>query len=121
MRVGIDYTSAVNQSAGIGRFVRNLVRSVVEIYGANEYVLIHAAPNPGCRVDAPDGANVTTREMRFSERFMTALWHRLRLPLPVDVMTGPLDIFHSPDFVLPPVRAGATILTVHDLAFLIHP
>ena len=28
MRIGIDYTAAVNQSAGVGRFVRNLVRSV---------------------------------------------------------------------------------------------
>jgi len=49
---------------------------------------------------------------------MIILWHRLRLPLWVEIFTGAVEIFHSPDFVLPPVRAARTILTVHDLSFL---
>jgi glycosyltransferase involved in cell wall biosynthesis len=32
-----------------------------------------------------------------------------------------VDIFHSPDFVLPPLRHARGILTVHDLAFLMRP
>jgi glycosyltransferase involved in cell wall biosynthesis len=32
-----------------------------------------------------------------------------------------VDLFHSPDFVLPPVRRPAKLLTVHDLAFLLRP
>jgi glycosyltransferase involved in cell wall biosynthesis len=121
VRIGIDYTAAINQSAGIGRFVRGLVRAVAEIDRINEYVLVYAAPNAGRTVEAPVAPNITTRELRFRERVMTALWHRLQLPLPVDLLTGPVDIFHSPDFVLPPVRHASTILTVHDLAFLIYP
>ncbi|HEX3247169.1 MAG TPA: glycosyltransferase family 1 protein, partial [Chloroflexota bacterium] len=34
---------------------------------------------------------------------------------------GAIDLFHSPDFVLPPLRTARTILTVHDLAFLLFP
>jgi glycosyltransferase involved in cell wall biosynthesis len=49
---------------------------------------------------------------------MHILWQRLRLPLPVQAFTGQIDLFHSPDFVLPPVGRVATILTVHDLSFL---
>jgi glycosyltransferase involved in cell wall biosynthesis len=49
---------------------------------------------------------------------MHILWQRLRLPLPVQAITGPLDLFHSPDFVLPPTGRTPTILTVHDLSFL---
>ncbi len=30
-------------------------------------------------------------------------------------------MFHSPDFVLPPLRHARGVLTVHDLAFLMHP
>ncbi|MFO7539691.1 MAG: glycosyltransferase family 1 protein, partial [Chloroflexota bacterium] len=49
-------------------------------------------------------------------------WYRLRLPLPVQLVTGRLDLFHSPDFVLPPVAAGIpTLLTVHDLSFIHSP
>ena len=121
MRIGIDYTAAVNQSAGIGRFVRGLIRAVAALDSENQYVLVHAAPNNGCSVEAPTGANVSLRELRFRERVMTAIWHRLRIPLPVDLVTGPVDIFHAPDYVLPPVSRGVSIITVHDLAFLIHP
>jgi glycosyltransferase involved in cell wall biosynthesis len=53
-----------------------------------------------------------------SDWALTILWHRLQLPLWVDLFTGPVDVFHSPDFVLPPVRRARTILTVHDLTFM---
>jgi glycosyltransferase involved in cell wall biosynthesis len=36
------------------------------------------------------------------------------------VFTGALDLLHAPDFVLPPTRAR-TIVTIHDLSFLVHP
>jgi glycosyltransferase involved in cell wall biosynthesis len=32
-----------------------------------------------------------------------------------------VDIFHSPDFVLPPVRRAKTLVTVHDLSFIRYP
>ena len=38
----------------------------------------------------------------------------------VDLFTGALDLLHAPDFVLPPTRAR-TIVTIHDLSFLVHP
>jgi glycosyltransferase involved in cell wall biosynthesis len=121
MRVGVDYTAAINQSAGIGRFVRCLFDAVTTLDRENEYVLLHAAPEPGRSAALPIAPNVSGRELRFRERIMNVMWHRMKISFPVDLLTGPLDIFHSPDFVLPPVRQATTILTVHDLAFLLFP
>jgi glycosyltransferase involved in cell wall biosynthesis len=121
VRVGIDYTAAVNQSDGIGRFVRNLVHTVTSIDHDNEYVLVHAVPNEGRPLAAPEAPNVHTQELRFRERIMNVLWQRLQIPMPAEFATGPIDIFHAPNFVLPPLRKATSILTVHDLAFLIHP
>jgi len=67
------------------------------------------------QVKAP---NFQDRRAPLSERALIILWHRLRLPIPVEWFTGPVDIFHSTDFVLPPVRQARTILTVHDLTFM---
>src|SRR5204863_7167586 len=53
-------------------------------------------------------------------RRLTQVWQRLRLPQPLQLFTGPLDILHAPDFVLPPTRAR-TIVTIHDLSFIVHP
>ncbi|MBI2755791.1 MAG: glycosyltransferase family 4 protein [Chloroflexi bacterium] len=121
MRIAIDYSSAVNQRAGIGRLVRSQVKALAEIDHENQYLLLHARPNPGATVEAPSAPNFARREIRLRERWVTIAWHRAQVPLAADWLTGRVDLFHSPDFVLPPVRRARTILTVHDLAFLLRP
>jgi len=61
------------------------------------------------------------RVLPLPERWLTALWHRLRLPLAVDRWAGPFDVFHAPDFVLPPLARAAGLVTVHDLSYLVYP
>jgi glycosyltransferase involved in cell wall biosynthesis len=121
MRVAIDYTAAIYQSAGVGRFVRSLVKALAEIDRQNEYVLVYADPPRGVSPRLPEAPNFTARRVPVPDRALTILWHRLGLPLPIDLITGRVDVFHSPDFVLPPVLRAAKVLTVHDLAFLLHP
>lgn len=121
MRIAIDYTAAVNQTAGIGRFVRSLVKAVTKLDERNRYLLVHARPGPGAVLDFPSGPNVARKELPISERWLNIVWHRAAVPLPIDWLTGRLDLFHSPDFVLPPLRRTPGILTVHDLAFLLFP
>jgi glycosyltransferase involved in cell wall biosynthesis len=68
------------------------------------------------------GSNFEWRSTRLSERWLARLWYRLRLPLPVQHWLGSLDLFHAPDFILPPVRPGTpTIVTIHDLSFVREP
>ncbi len=121
MRVAIEYSAAVNQRAGIGRLVRSQVAALAAIDSVNEYLLLYARPNAGALPRFPDARNFQRRRIMLRERWLTILWHRAQLPLPADVLTGPIDIYHSPDFVLPPLRHARGILTVHDLAFLLRP
>ncbi len=121
MRVAIDYTAALYQAAGIGRFVRSLVKALAEIDRENEYLLVYADPPRGTARPVPPAPNFSSRRIPIPERALAILWHRLSLPVPVDAVTGQVDLFHSPDFVLPPVWRAATVLTVHDLAFLLKP
>jgi glycosyltransferase involved in cell wall biosynthesis len=121
VRIAIDYTAAINQRAGIGRFVRGLVGGLAAIDRENSYQLVHARPDPGARPLYPAAPNFSVRQLRFTERVLTIVWQRLGLPLHIDLFTAPFDVFHAPDFVLPPVRQGRTVLTVHDLAFLLVP
>src|SRR5689334_20555639 len=128
MRVGIDYTPAIWQGAGIGRYTRELIQAIVAQGGEFEYTLFYAAGGlePGNPYLADLGrlraahSNVRAAPIPLAPRRLTQLWQRLRVPLPVEIFTGPLDLLHAPDFVLPPTRAR-TILTIHDLSFLVHP
>ncbi len=121
MRIAIEYSAAINQRAGIGRLVRNQVSALAALDETNEYVLLYARPNEGVKERFPDAKNFQRRELLLRERWLTIAWHRAQLPLPADLLTGPIDIYHSPDFVLPPLRRARGILTVHDLAFLLRP
>jgi glycosyltransferase involved in cell wall biosynthesis len=120
LRIGIDYTAAVRQGAGIGRYTRELVRALAKLDHGHDYVLFAAAGGQRL-VDAGWPSSFQTRSVPLSDRTLAILWHRLRLPLWVELVTGPVDIFHSPDFVLPPVRRAKTLVTVHDLSFIRHP
>ena len=120
MRIGLDYTSALRQGAGIGRYTRGLVSALVGVDQVNSYTLLFAR-DAGPAPAGLASANVRLHRLPFSDWTLTVAWHRLHLPLYVDLFTGPLDLFHSPDFVLPPVRRARTIVTVHDLSFMRYP
>jgi glycosyltransferase involved in cell wall biosynthesis len=121
MRIAIDYSAAVNQRAGIGRLVRNQVLALAEVDHENDYRLVYARPNRGSTPQFPKANNFSQKEVQLRERWLTILWHRAKLPVPADWLSGPVDLYHFPDFVLPPLRRARGILTVHDLAFLMRP
>ncbi len=127
MRIGIDYTAAAHQRAGIGRYARGLVGALAELDADDQFVLLVAgraaphAPGESQQLDPVVGDNFHIRDLPLSERMWTIIWHRLRLPFPVDLFTGQVDVFHSPDYVLPHVRHGKAVVTIHDLSFLRYP
>jgi glycosyltransferase involved in cell wall biosynthesis len=124
VRIGLDVTAAITQGGGIGRFTRELVQALLEVDSHNIYHLFSAKPPRVTPVPEPlpRAPNVRYHPAPFGERWLYRLWYRFRLPLPLQWMTGPLDLFHSPDFVLPPVsRNVPTLLTVHDLSFAHYP
>jgi glycosyltransferase involved in cell wall biosynthesis len=115
MRIGIDYTAAVRQQAGIGRYARSLIRALSRLDHDNRYLLLSAGRDSGAE---PWPANFTTRALPLTDRHLSILWQKLRVPLPVEWLTGRIDLFHSPDFVLPPIRRARSVLTIHDLSFM---
>ena len=127
MRIGIDYTAAARQRGGIGRYTRELVSALLALESGAEdpyrYVIFAATGGLKSATWSPKtGPRVRLRTVPLTDDWLARLWHRLRLPIPVETITGALDVFYSPDFVLPPTcRTTRTLLTVHDLSFLHYP
>lgn len=115
-RIGIDYTAAVQQGAGIGRYVRQLIGALIQLDRINEYRIFAASQSP-----IPSPPFPITR-IPVHDKWLVRIWYRARLPLPVELVTGRVDLFHSPDFTLPPTLPGTpTLLTIHDLSFARDP
>lgn len=124
MRVGIDYTAAARQRAGIGRYTRSLVHALARIDQDNQYTLFIPSDarflngfTVGETTHSSAPSNFRLARAPLTERALVTLWQRARLPLPVETFTGASEVFYSPDFVLPPTKARKKILTVHDLSF----
>ncbi len=67
-------------------------------------------------------ANFSWTPTALTPRWLARLWHRARIPLPVECFTGRIDLFHATDFALPPaLPATRALLTVHDLSFVRAP
>ena len=120
MRIGIEITAAVRQGGGIGRYVREMIRALAKGDTANRYQLFFASPNPIPFPPAPLPSNFSTRHLQFHDIWLARLWHRAQLPINVEWITGEIDLYHAPDFTLPPTRARS-LLTVHDLSFARDP
>ncbi|MCB0192887.1 MAG: glycosyltransferase family 4 protein [Anaerolineae bacterium] len=122
MKIGIDYTAALKQGGGIGRYTRGLITTLAQFDRQHHYRLMVTPDSPVEGLKVFKGRpNFTPKSYPLPERWMTIGWHRFFLPIPVETFTGPLDLFHSPNFILPPVRHAKTLLTVHDLSFIRHP
>jgi glycosyltransferase involved in cell wall biosynthesis len=117
-RIAIDYTAAVRQGGGIGRYTRGLVHALAaEPADGDRYVLWVAGH--GRDPDVAAAPHMELLNLRLDERYLNILWHRASSPFPkIEWLTGPVDLVHSPNFVLPPVARARTVVTVHDLSFM---
>lgn len=127
MRIGIDCTAAVHQRAGIGRYTRGIIGALAELGSKHSFVLMvfgsggEPRESGGGLADLGSTENFSIKELPLRNRFWTVVWHRLHVPFPADLLTGTVDVFHSPDYLLPPLRLGKKVVTVHDLSFLRYP
>lgn len=119
MRVAVDFTAAA-QTAGIGRYTWSLVHALIAQGPADDFTLMTPGNSTGQwrRLLAP---SVKYRHLLLSERALTRIWHRLRLPVFADLLAGGADVFYAPDFALPPLWRAPGVITVHDLSYRLFP
>ncbi len=119
MRIALDYTPALQQGAGIGRYTQGLVAGLAALTPRPDITLLLAADAAApAGDDAAPGLPFAQRRLPLTSRQQAILWHRLHAPLPLEWLAGRFDLFHAPDFVLPPLRHARGIITIHDLSFL---
>ncbi len=116
--IGIDYTPAHEQGGGIGRLTRELVAALAQNGDNNTYQLFVAGARKS-QLTAPIAPRMHWKNTSITPKNLARVWHRLQLPIPVEIFTGRLDLYHATDFTLPPTLPSTrTILTVHDLSFV---
>ncbi len=113
MRVGIDARLVYYSQAGIGQYILHLVDGLAKVDKKGEYVLLQSRKDDTTILRQPNFRRVS---------LWTPSHHRLeRYALNVELMRLGLDVLHSPDFIPPHRPSCRSVITVHDLAFLLYP
>ena len=122
MRVCLDGTPLLGVRTGIGRYTEHLLAGLAALTDSED---VHPSATAftlrgagKLRSAVPSG--VPTRSLPIPARILRAAWCRAELP-PVEAIAGGTDVFHATNFVLPPLRRAAGVVTVHDLAYLHTP
>ncbi len=116
--IGIDFRSALGQATGVGRYVRNLVRHMLELGGDERFVLfVDDEVEEG--VIPLDQPNVSCRKLTLPALQNYFTWLQLRLP--PSLWRRPVDLFHFPFYTMPLLSIGPAVVTIHDLTFELHP
>jgi glycosyltransferase involved in cell wall biosynthesis len=124
MKVALDATPLLGPRTGVGRYVAGLAGALAGLAGPEpESVVLVPFSWRGTgdlAAAAPAGPRIRLGRRRVPARLLQTAWARLPLP-PVEWLSGPLDVFHATNFVAPPTRRAATVVTIHDLTYLRFP
>jgi len=127
LRIGIDISTLLNHGPdiGAGRYIINLIKSLLTIDKKNIYVLTGryvSETNIGAVYDMTKDFKESRVELKLykTSQKKLGLWDRLGFP-PLEFLGFKADMLHCPDYLIPPTLNKNIILTIHDLAFIRFP
>jgi len=113
MRIGIDARITHYSSAGITRYTTQLIKALSLFDTQDEFIILQSIK---------DGKPIIDKSNFRRRSVIAPVHHRLeQLLLPLEVSMAGLDVLHSPDFIPPFRRNCKSVITIHDLVFMLYP
>ena len=113
LRVAVMGRSIRPRPSGVGRHAANLVSGLADILPARSL-------NVFLTQDAPRMANQKVREIRAPfptpNEYARAFWEQTIVPVQTAALG--VDVYHSPNYILPATLSRPSVVTIHDLTFL---
>jgi glycosyltransferase involved in cell wall biosynthesis len=119
LRVALDATPLLGLPTGVGAFCGGALAALAERPGVD--VRAYAVSWRRRRlIEGRLPAGVAARQRPMPARPLHALWGRRDGP-PLEWFIGTTDVVHGTNFLVPPTRRAAAVVSVHDLTPLHHP
>ena len=120
LRVAIDATPLLGNPTGIGTFCREAISALSDLGDLSlETFAVTWRQQHAITSLVPEGV-ASGRRRRMPARPLHAMWKRMETP-PIEWFVGSVDVVHGTNFVVPPTRGSASVMTVHDLTPIRYP
>lgn len=122
MNIGIDISQVVYEGTGVGRFTKGLIETILTFDKSNHWTFFFSSFRG--KIDSELLRKIKASHHRyirlpFSPPMLSILWNTLHI-IPIEVFTGPLDLFICSDWTEPPAACKKATV-VHDFAYLRYP
>ncbi len=119
LSVGFDATPLLGAQTGVGYFCAGALTGLAAMPSVDVSAFaVSWRRRQGMAARVPPG--VSTGQRAMPARPLHMAWRHWRLP-PVEWFIGPHDVVHGSNFVVPPTRRAARVVTVHDLTVVLYP
>lgn len=124
MKIGIDVSMLVYQGSGVATYTYNLVKNLLTYEKDHEYRLFYSSlrrPKNFSVLDEFRALGGKVYDFRFPPRTIKYCWNSHHV-FPIEWFIGKVHIFHSSDFLRPPLLEETKgVTTIHDLTWKIYP
>lgn len=122
MNIGIDISQVVYEGTGVGRFTKGLIETILQFDTDNKWIFFFSSLRG--KIDQDLLSKIKKSPHRFIHvpfppTILSFLWNTLHIA-PVELFTGPLDVFICSDWTEPPSRCKKATI-IHDFAYLRYP
>ena len=119
LRLAIDATPLLGARTGVGVMT---ARVLAGLASRSDVDIVAYATTWRGRGQLPERAAARVRcvSRPMPARPLHLAWRHFELP-PIEWFTGPVEVVHGPNFIVPPTRRAARVVTVHDLTAVHHP
>lgn len=119
MRLAFDITALHDRRTGVGAFSRAVLERIAPVPTLDVVAYsVSWRGRKGLGELVPHGVDVASGPM--AAQPLRQAWRRFDAP-PIEWWTGRVDVVHGPNFVVPPARRAAQLMTVHDLTCVRYP
>jgi len=119
LSVGFDATPLLGSPTGVGVFCAGALAGLAE-RGDLRLSAFAVSWRRRQGIDGRVPVGVSTVQRPMPARPLHAAWSHLSVP-PLEWFVGDVDVVHGSNFVVPPTRHAARVVTVHDLTVSLYP
>ena len=120
MRIVIDYRPALRARTGVGEYIHHVAGALAGP-GTDDVTIFSSSWKDRLAPASSELSRAHTIDRRVPVSWLNFAWHRLEWPPIESIAGGRYDVAHSPHPLLLPSRTAASVITIHDLHFLMHP